>query len=142
MSKPIKSAAGTEAEMSALQVVIDKALGFPRKGTHVGGRGVYVNMPDTWDGTGPTPPGWAASATVPWVATPLDAVLPLPDDIAAELQAVPVQARLSASERLSISSAIASRPAVVLDGRTPKTAAALAEPAIEPHSTTTETGLF
>jgi hypothetical protein len=123
MSRPIKTAAGTEAQMDALRVIVDKALGYPRKGTHVGS-GPHVPMPETWDGTGPTPPGWAKSATVPWVTNASNVVLPLPDDLAAELQSAPAQARLSASERTTVANAIASRGQTVLDGRTPKANAA------------------
>lgn len=123
MSKAIRVATGTEAEMDALRVTVDKALGFPRKGTHVG-RGPHVAMPDTWDGTGPTPSGWGKSASVPWVASATDTVLPIPDDLAAELQSAPAQARLTAGERSAVSAAIAARGLVVLDGRTPKASAA------------------
>lgn len=123
MSKPIRTASGTEAQMDALRVLVDKALAYPRKGTHVG-RGPHVAMPDTWDGTGPTPLGWAKSATVPWVASASDAVLPIPDDLAAELQGAPAQARLTGPERASVASAIAGRGSTVLDGRTPKANAA------------------
>jgi hypothetical protein len=119
MSKPIKVATGTEAQMVALQATIDKALGYPRKGTSIGTI-VRLNVPETWDGTGPTPPGWTRTATIPWVNSATDAVLPLPDDLAAELQTAPAQARLSAAERTAVSGAISSRGSTVLDGRTPK----------------------
>lgn len=104
--------------MGLLRAIVDKALGYPRKGTHVGG-GRHVTMPATWDGTGATPPGWAKSAADVWVASASDAVLPLPDDVVAELQAAPAQARLSAAEKTTLSSAIAGRSSVVLDGRVP-----------------------
>jgi hypothetical protein len=118
MSKPIKIAAGTEAQMVALQATIDKALGYPRKGVSVGSIR-QLNVPDTWDGTGPTPPGWTRTATVPWTNSAADAVLPLPDDLAAELQGAPAQARLSAAEKGAITAAINSRGSTILDGRTP-----------------------
>lgn len=123
MSRPIKSASGTEAQMDALRATIDKALAYPLRGTQVGG-GVHVAMPPAWDGTGPTPPGWTKSASVPWVTDANSAVLPLPDDLAAQLQSAPAQARLSAAERAQVTAAISSRAEVVLDGRTPKANAA------------------
>jgi hypothetical protein len=119
MSRPIKTAAGTEAQMLALQATIDKALGYPRKGVSIGTI-LRLDVPDTWDGTGPTPLGWTKSATIPWVNSAADAVLPLPDDLAAELQVAPAQARLTGLERAAVSGAISSRGSTVLDGRTPK----------------------
>lgn len=119
MSRPIKVATGTEAQMVALQDVIDKALGYPRKGVSIGTIR-RLDIPETWDGTGPTPPGWTKTATNPWVLTATDAVLPIPDELATELQAPPAQARLTAAERAAVTAAISSRGSTVLDGRAPK----------------------
>jgi hypothetical protein len=58
---------GTPAEMRAAQAAMDKALGYPRKGVQVGG-GIHVPMPETWDGTGDCPPGWARTASEPLMA--------------------------------------------------------------------------
>lgn len=55
---------GTLEEMREAQAAVDKALGYPRRGRHVGG-GRHVGMPDTWDGQGPCPPGWTKSASEP-----------------------------------------------------------------------------
>jgi hypothetical protein len=118
-----KSATGTESEMDAVRVVIDKALGFPKAGQHVGS-GIHVPMPQTWDGQGPTPPGWTKSASSVWVASATDAAIPLSDALAAELQGAPAQARLTGSERATLATAIAGRSQVELDGRTPKASAA------------------
>lgn len=123
MSRPIKVATGTEAQMVALQATIDKALGYPRRGIQVGNRR-HVDIAATWDGTGPTPPGWTKSATVPWLNSASDAVLPLPDDLTAELQSAPAQARLTGPERAAIASAVAGRGSTILDGRIPKSKAA------------------
>jgi hypothetical protein len=123
MSKPIRVATGTEAQMDALSAVVDKALGFPMRGTNVGG-GQHVVSPETWDGTGETPLGWTKSATAPWTASATDAVLPIPDDLVTELQRPAAQVRLTGGERATLATAIAARTAVVLDGRTPKARAA------------------
>lgn len=55
---------GTEAECRAVAAAVDKALGYPRRGEHVG-EGRHVVMPEAWDGTGECPPGW--TATHEWV---------------------------------------------------------------------------
>jgi hypothetical protein len=117
MSLPGNAAAGTEAEMVALQVIIDKALDYPRKGVRIGG-GAHPLMPDTWDGIGDAPFGWTRTATVPWLNGPTDAVLPLPDDLAAQTQGGPAQGRLTGLERAALASAIGSRGSTILDGRT------------------------
>lgn len=119
MSRPIKAATGTEAQMVALQATIDKALSYPRAGVSVGTIR-RLAVPETWDGTGPTPPGWTRTATIPWVNSATDAVLPIPDDLAAELQSAPAQARLSAAERAAVSGALSARGSTILDGRTPR----------------------
>lgn len=116
--------------MDFLRIIVDKALEYPRKGTHVGS-GPHVAMPVTWDGLGPTPLGWAKSASVPWVATAADAVLPLPEDLTVELQSAPAQARLTTAERAQLSAAIAARGATILDGRSPKANAVAAKAAAE-----------
>lgn len=118
-----KSATGTEAEMDAICVIIDKALGFPRAGTRVGG-GIHVPMPETWDGQGPTPPGWTKRATVPWVVDATDAAVPLSDAMATELQRAGAQVRLTVQERATLAAAVAGRSQVELDGRNPKANAA------------------
>lgn len=105
--------------MDALVATIDKALGYPKPGVRVGG-GIHVPMPDTWDGTGPTPPGWTKSASAVWVASPTDAAVPLSDSVAAELQRPDSQARLTGSERAAIAVAIAGRSDIELGDRTPK----------------------
>lgn len=118
-----KSATGTEAEMDELCAIIDKALGYPRPGVH-GGGGIHVPMPATWDGQGPTPPGWTKRATTPWVASATDAAAPLSDEMATELQRGAAQARLTGAERAKLATALAGRVQVELSGRTPKAKAA------------------
>jgi hypothetical protein len=109
--------------MDALCVIIDKALGFPRAGTPVGG-GIHVPMPQTWDGQGATPLGWTKRATAVWVASASDAAVPLSDQMAAELQGATAQARLTAQERTTLAAAIAGRTQVELENRSPKANAA------------------
>lgn len=105
--------------MDALVVTIDKALGYPKPGVRVGG-GIHVPMPDTWDGTGATPPGWTKSASAVWVASPTDAAVPLSDALAAELQSPEAQAKLTGPERAAVATAIAGRSNVELNDKTPK----------------------
>lgn len=50
---------GTLANCTTLNALQNKLQGLPLIGEHVGG-GIHVDMPKTWDGTGPTPPGWTA----------------------------------------------------------------------------------
>lgn len=49
----------SQANAQALEQQLDKLLGLPLKGTHVGG-GLHVDMPDTWNGSGKVPPGWSS----------------------------------------------------------------------------------
>lgn len=44
---------------NAIAGILDKAWLQPLRGVHVG-RGPHVNMPETWDGNGPVPPGWTS----------------------------------------------------------------------------------
>jgi hypothetical protein len=119
--------------MDAVCVIVDKALGFPRAGVHVGG-GIHVPMPGAWDGQGPTPPGWTKRATTPWVASATDAAVPLPDVMAADLQLPAAQARLTGQEKTTLAAAVAGRSLVEFDGRIPK-ASAVQGAAIEAKDT-------
>lgn len=105
--------------MDALVAIIDKALGYPRKAVHVGG-GIHADIQETWDGQGPTPPGWTKSATAVWVASAADAAAPLPDEMATELQRGAAQARLTGPERAALATAIAGRAQVDLGTRVAK----------------------
>lgn len=125
MANVQKCVADTEAKCDALVGIIDKALGYPKRGTHVGG-GKHAVMPETWDGTGPTPPGWTKNATVSWVASAASAAVPVPDSLATQLQRPESLARLSVAERNTLSAAIAGRVNVDTEagGHTPKASAA------------------
>lgn len=131
-----KCAQGLEATNDALNIIVNKALGFPRVGNHVGG-GLHVNMPPTWDGQGACPQGWTKQMIANYVASALDSALPITDGLAAQLQAGPAQALLSAAEQLTLATAIAGRATVDLDvgGYTPK-ASAVAQAAIEAETET------
>lgn len=48
---------GTEAFIQEVIEEENAAQGYPKKGTNVG-LGPHAAVPDSWDGTGPTPPGW------------------------------------------------------------------------------------
>lgn len=116
-----RSVVGTEAACDEVVVLANKALGFPAKGRHVGG-GRHVDMPDTWDGTGPTPPGWTKTVTAVYVSSPTDAAVPVSDTLAAALQDAKAQAKLTGQERAALATALAGRTSVELDGRTRKEA--------------------
>jgi len=92
---------GTEAACDSVAAVVDKALGYPKKGTHVGG-GIHVDMPATWDGQGATPPGWTKRHTTVYTASPSDAALQLE---AATVAAVQASGLVNASEILVVTSA-------------------------------------
>ncbi len=109
-----KCRVGAEIEADALNAIVSKALGLPKAGTHVG-RGPHVTMPQTWDGQGKAPPGWTKQQEQVWVASASDAVLPIPDTLAAQLQTAPVRARLSGAEIVQLDAAIAARVMVDLE---------------------------
>ena len=125
MANNQKCAQGTEAANDAINAIINKALVYPKIGTHIGS-GVHVNMPPTWDGQGATPPGWSKQAVANYVASPTDAALPIPDTLAALLQAPPAQANLTGAEKGQLTAAINGRVTVDLDvgGYVPKASAA------------------
>lgn len=120
-----RCATDTEARCDALVGIIDKALGYPRAGVHVGG-GKHAAMPATWDGTGPTPPGWTKHATVSWVASATSAAVPIPDSLSTLLQRPESLGRLSVAERNTLNAAIAGRTNVDTEagGHVPKASAA------------------
>lgn len=89
---------GTEVTLDAVRLLLDVAMGYPRKGMHLGG-GRHVDMPDTWDGQGATPPGWTKHACAMYVGGALDAALQLDDD---QLSASQASASLSALEKSQI----------------------------------------
>lgn len=114
MANSQKCATGTEANADALLAIVVKALAYPQIGTHVGG-GIHVTMPPTWDGTGPCPPGWTKQPVAVWVQTVNAAAVPVSDALAALLQGAPAQARLSGTEKTTLSAAIAARAIVDLE---------------------------
>lgn len=65
-------------------------------------------MPDTWDGTGPTPTGWAKTAVDLHVGTS-NTALDIPDAFAVLLQGAPAQANMTGPERAAVAQAIAQR---------------------------------
>lgn len=109
-----KCVSGIESANDALGSIINKALGYPKIGTHVGG-GVHVPMPLTWDGQGNCPPGWTKQRQANWVASALDSQLPVSDALSAELQLPSNQAKLSAGEIVTLSSALSARAIVDLE---------------------------
>jgi hypothetical protein len=101
-----RCAHGTEANSDALVVLMGKALGLPSRGTYSGGA---VVIQETWDGTGPTPLGWTSQASTNLVASAQSSAVPIPDEMAAQLQQPAALARLSGPERGTLVAAIAGR---------------------------------
>ena len=134
-----KCVLATEASNDSLKAIVDKALGYPRKGTHVGN--VRVAMPDTWDGNGPCPPGWTKQATANYVNTALDAALPIDDALATELQKPGALALLSAAEQTTLSVALAARASKDLESAAyiPKVSAVTAGAAVAVEETSLDT---
>lgn len=125
MASVQKCALGLESVNDALSSIVNKALGYPRKGAHVGG-GIHVPMPESWDGQGVCPPGWTKQASSNWVASALDSALPLPDVLANELQLPSNLSRISALEQATLLAALAARTNVDLEaGYVPKASAAV-----------------
>lgn len=120
-----KCAQGTELTNDALLAILGKALALPRKGTHVGS-GLHVTMPDNWNGSGETPPGWTKRASTNWVISALSSALPISDSMATELQKPESLALLSAAEQTTLVTAIAARVNVDIEigGYLPKANAA------------------
>ena len=114
MANVQKCAQGTEGAGDSLVAIINKALGYPKRGSHIGG-GVHVTMPASWDGSGATPPGWTKQATANWVAAALDAAVPISDALATELQLPANLALLSAGEQTTLLAAISARANVDLE---------------------------
>jgi hypothetical protein len=94
----------SEASADTLSDLVDKALGYPRKGAHQGG-GRHVTMPDTWTGTGLAPPGWTRSHESVFRASAADAAYPIDNATAALVAA----STLPASEKATVASAVAAR---------------------------------
>jgi hypothetical protein len=109
-----KFSTGTEAQADALQAAMNKGLGYPLVGTHIGG-GLHVTMPASWNGTGSCPPGWTKHVVGVWRLDALNAGVPIADVLAALLQSAPVQALLSAPEQTALAAAIAARVSQDLD---------------------------
>ncbi len=119
-----RCATGTEAANDALNDVVSKAMALPAAGAHIGG-GRHVDMPQTWDGQGATPPGWTKRATANYVINASTAALPLEDSLVTILQGGQAQARLTGPEIATLAQAIAGRVTVDLDagGYVPKASA-------------------
>jgi hypothetical protein len=124
-----KCFAGSEAASDALAAILNLAMVYPKKGTHVGG-GNHCSMPETWDGNGPTPPGWSKNYRAVYVASTVSAAIPISDADAAELQHPAVLARLTAQQQTTLANAIAARANVDLEAGAflPKVSGAVAAP--------------
>lgn len=101
----MKCLLGTDAALSPVATAVNAALGYPKKGSHIGG-GIHVNMPPTWDGTGPTPPGWTSKHQALFENGLADACYPLDD---ATVAAVAASATAQAADKSLVASVVASR---------------------------------
>jgi hypothetical protein len=119
----LPSVVGTEAECDDIVALVDKALEYPKRGTHRGG-GRHVSMPTSWNGSGATPPGWAKRHVQNWVTSASDAAVPLSDADVALLNAPEAQARLTVAERSRLAAKMNARNNVEIEGRSPKAEAA------------------
>lgn len=102
-----------EPAANAARAVIDRALGFPKPPIRVG-EGPWGPIPETWDGVGDCPPGWASSYGGVVVGGTVE--LPLPDSVVEELQTPQAQARMTPGERGLVTAWIASRTLKNLTG--------------------------
>jgi hypothetical protein len=122
-----KCLVGTLAEMQEAQRIVDKALGYPKKGRHVGG-GKHTPIQEEWDGVGEVPPGWTKTASEPVVGVDGTAYLALTHE-EMKLLRPKLLAKLSARER-SVVAALRNAPEVNL--RDIVNAAKVAEEAGQP----------
>jgi hypothetical protein len=106
----------TEALNDSLGLTLDKALGLPLPGKHVGG-GLHVAMPATWDGSGATPPGWTKRASINYVLNASQSAFLLPDWLGDLVTNSPYYAGLSGAEKGQLTAALAAR--VPFDLETP-----------------------
>ena len=99
---------------SGTEVVQDRLLGYPLRGTPVTG-GIHGPIPETWDGNGAVPPGWSSyrgssrkHPTLSQWATPVD-----PDATAA--MANGRRARLTAQEQTKMAADLAAATDLTAD---------------------------
>lgn len=127
----------TEANADSLRAIIDQAYGFPSRPTTMrdGVTPLPVSVPATWNGTGPTPPGWTKSQVDIFRASASDAWLQLGN---VEMARV-AQSSLTGPQKASIASAGATaveEPDPTVAGtRPPKTLTAVADAAAEERKT-------
>lgn len=96
----------SDAEALALQAAIDSAMGYPRKGVHVG-EGRHIDIPESWDGNGNPPPGWSAHYAEIYHAETRTPIIPFDDGDATRL--VPRINVLGQQERAAVSDALGRR---------------------------------
>ena len=127
MANNQKTVQSAEATNDALLLVVNKALGYPRKGVQIGA-GPHAAIQETWDGTGARPYGWTAKAVDNWVVSAGESHVPISDALATELQLPASQARLNVAERATLSAALVVRGVVDLEAKValPKVSAAAA----------------
>lgn len=115
-----KGVPGLEVANDALNAIVSKCLGYPKRGTYVGGGPTTATMPDNWNGVGATPWGWTKQPTTCWFKSSLDTIEVI-DDATAALLALPEnQANLLAGEIVTLTAALAARVTVDTELYLPK----------------------
>lgn len=104
MSKYVE---GQPVELEEMRAVLDKVLGYPRRGVHVGG-GIHVPMPDEWDGQGETPLGWTRTVGEPFLDVEGKLLLEVSDRTAQEVAEADTS-KLSPGEQARLQAALARR---------------------------------
>ncbi len=107
------------AEAEAMQATINKAMGYPMRGTHIGD-GRHVDMPEEWDGKGDPPPGWCKNYAEIYDAESKQPAIPIAENDAAWL--LSKLYLLDQQESAALSEALASRARIDIeaDGYKPR----------------------
>ncbi len=98
----------TEAACASLSRIVDKATGFPSRGT-ASGSGSHGTIPATWDLFGNTPFGWTMCHTATWFFSASDAWFEISDATAAIVAASPL---LTAPEKAEVAAVLAGRATI------------------------------
>ncbi len=109
---------GTEAELDAIQALVDRAFGYPKRSTWTGS-GRQFSPQASWDGIGATPVGWTSRYEAVWTLSSSDAVMRLEDAVVTFL--LGGSSPLNASEKAQIATKTNARSDMTNFGsRTPK----------------------
>lgn len=116
---------GDASTIEAAHAVREKLLGNPKSGVAVG-EGRHIAMPQSWDGTGETPPGWEKEYA-PILQHPTDSLLraTLYDNVVQTARAGSGATRLTVQERNAVTANLADAAALdaTWDGAVPASVA-------------------